>query len=299
MATAPINTVQQQGISPYASEYTTDLLGRGRALAETSYTPYGGNRLAEFSPLQKQAFEGIGGLTGYKPMDYSDPSKFMSPYQQNVTDIALREARRQSDITGQANAARAVQQGAFGGSRHGLVEAEQQRNLQQQLGDIQAKGLQAAFESAQRGQYLQDLADRYGYSSGVEALKTQLGAGTRQQEQEQKGLDIDYGTFKEQREFPYENLRFQKSLLQGFPITTTSVTGELPKTDWLSTLGGVGGLLAKNPDAIKNILGNLGGSASGISSLFSNLFGSGGGGASLSNTDEALRYLDSSLTGFY
>lgn len=252
-----------QSLSPYIAGYGTDILGRASALSNVPYTPYGGNRLAEFQPLQKQAFEGIGGLTGYKPMDYSDPSRFMSPYQQNVTDIALREARRQSDITGQANAARAVQQGAYGGSRHGLVEAEQQRNLQQQLGDIQAKGLQAAFESAQRGQYLQDLADRYGYSSGIEALKMQLGAGRQQQEQEQKGLDIDYGTFKEEREYPYERLKFARDIMTGFPMA--SRTEETP-TDWMSTAGGIAGLLANNPNAVKNIFGNIG-------SNFSSLFG--------------------------
>lgn len=255
-----------QSLSPYIAGYGTDILGRASALSNVPYTPYGGNRVAEFQPLQKQAFEGIGGLTGYKPMDYSDPSKFMSPYQQNVTDIAIREANRQGAMAAQANAARAVQQGAYGGARHGLVEAEQQRNLQQQLGDIQAKGLQAAFESAQRGQYLQDLADRFGYTSGIGALREKLAAGRQQQELEQKGLDIDYGTFKEEREYPYERLKFARDIMTGFPMA--SRTEETP-TDWMSTLGGIGGLLANNPDAVKNIFGNIG-------SNFSSLFGGGG-----------------------
>lgn len=256
-------TTVTQNLSPYIAGYGTDLLGRASALSNVPYTPYGGNRVAEFSPLQKEAFEGVASLTGYKPMDYSDPSKFMSPYQQNVTDIALREARRQSDIMGQANAARAVQQGAFGGSRHGLVEAEQQRNLQQQLGDIQAKGLQAAFESAQRGQYLQDLADRFGYTSGIGALREKLAAGKQQQELEQKGIDIDYDTFKEEREYPYKRLEFARNIMTGFPMA--SRTEETP-TDWMSTAGGIAGLLANNPNAVKNIAGNLG-------SNFSSLFG--------------------------
>lgn len=256
-----INTAQS--LSPYIAGYGTDILGKASALSNIPYTPYGGNRVAEFTPLQRQAFEGIGSLAGYSPMDYSDPSKFMSPYQQNVTDIALREARRQSDISGQANAARAVQQGAFGGSRHGLVEAERERNLQQQLGDIQAKGLQSSFESARQGQYLQDLANRAGQTMGIDRLRALYEAGAKQQNLEQKGLDIDYGTFKEERDFPYQQLRFAKEMMGNLPMT--ALAGTAP-TDWMSTLGGIGGLLANNPDALKNVFGNIG-------SNFSNLFG--------------------------
>ena len=77
-------------------------------------------------------------------------ANYMSPYMQNVVDIQQREARRASDIQAQQNAAQAVGQGAFGGSRAGLMEAERQRNLGTQLGDIQATGQQAAFNAAQQ-----------------------------------------------------------------------------------------------------------------------------------------------------
>ena len=37
----------------------------------------------------------------YTPLSYEDNlQRFMSPYQQNVTDIEKREARRQSEISG-------------------------------------------------------------------------------------------------------------------------------------------------------------------------------------------------------
>ena len=75
---------------------------------------------------------------------------YMSPYQQAVTDVEKREATRSSDIMQQQQQAQAVQQGAFGGSRSAIVEAERQRNLGQQLGDIQARGSQSAFQQAQQ-----------------------------------------------------------------------------------------------------------------------------------------------------
>jgi len=82
---------------------------------------------------------------------FTDPgvaSSYMSPYMQNVVDIQKREAQRQGDIAGTQRQAEAIRAGAFGGSGRHLVEAEAQRNLAQQMGDIQARGSQAAFEQA-------------------------------------------------------------------------------------------------------------------------------------------------------
>lgn len=82
---------------------------------------------------------------------FTDPgvaSSYMSPYMQNVVDIQKREAQRQADIAGTQRGSEAVRAGAFGGSRQAIMEAEAQRNLSQQMGDIQARGSQAAFEQA-------------------------------------------------------------------------------------------------------------------------------------------------------
>lgn len=73
---------------------------------------------------------------------------YINPYTQNVTDIAAREARRQSDITQAAQQAKYAQAGGFGGSRDAIMRAEMARNLGLQIGDIQEKGSQAAYESA-------------------------------------------------------------------------------------------------------------------------------------------------------
>ena len=75
---------------------------------------------------------------------------YMSPYMQNVVDIQKREAQRQSGIQGTQQQAQAVGAGAFGGSRDAIMRAERERNLGQQMGDIQAAGSQAAFGQAQQ-----------------------------------------------------------------------------------------------------------------------------------------------------
>jgi hypothetical protein len=75
---------------------------------------------------------------------------YMSPYMQNVVDIQKREAARQSGIQGTQQQAQAAQAGAFGGGRDAIMRAERERNLGQQMGDIQAQGLQAAYQQAQQ-----------------------------------------------------------------------------------------------------------------------------------------------------
>ena len=75
---------------------------------------------------------------------------YMSPYMQNVVNAQQREAIRQSNIQRTNEQAAATRAGAFGGSRQAIVEAERQRNLGTQLGDIQASGLQQAYQQIGR-----------------------------------------------------------------------------------------------------------------------------------------------------
>lgn len=110
-------------------------------------------------------------------------AQYMSPYIEQAMEPQLREAARASDIQRNINQAQAVQQGAFGGSRQAIVEAERQRNLATQQGDIRAKGLQSAYEQAQ-AQFNQDAARRLqaqqlnqqaGLTVGQQNLAAQLG----------------------------------------------------------------------------------------------------------------------------
>lgn len=82
--------------------------------------------------------------------DTDTVSRFMSPYMQNVVDVEKQAAARDYQIAEQARRAQAATAGAFGGSRHGVMEAEAQRGLMSQLQGIQTKGTQSAFETAQR-----------------------------------------------------------------------------------------------------------------------------------------------------
>lgn len=110
--------------------------------------------------------------------------EYMNPYQQAVTDIEKRELARQADIARNAEQARLAQASAYGGSRQAIMEAERQRNLMQQMGDIQTKGSQAAydrglaqrFKEAELGMDAQKATEgsrQFGYSKLMDAAELQ------------------------------------------------------------------------------------------------------------------------------
>jgi len=147
----PEKTTQVADLPDWAKPSAQKLLGKAEALTEgAQYQPYRGQRVADFSPLQQQAFQNAVQMDAGPQGFAQNVPQYMSPYMQNVVDIQKREAARQSDILRNQQQAQAVGAGAFGGSRQAIVEAERQRNLGQQLGDIQAQGSQAAYQQAQQ-----------------------------------------------------------------------------------------------------------------------------------------------------
>jgi hypothetical protein len=142
--------------------------------------------------------------------------QYMNPYQQQVTDIQKREAARQSSIQGVQQQAQATQAGAFGGSRDAIMRAERERNLSQQMGDIQATGSQAGFQNAQQ-QFNAEQAARLqaqqanqqaGLTTGVQNLSAQLGT---QQLKTQTGLQVALANLTNEQQAAVQN---QASQLQ-------------------------------------------------------------------------------------
>jgi hypothetical protein len=277
-------SVTQTSIPEYARPYVERMLGKAEAYAETPYQPYQGERIAGFTPMQQQAFQGIqnlqtapqlqqgsalAGLAGLGSlgagMQYqgmaTDPRQmqaWMSPYQQAVTDIGLREARRQSDLSALQSAGQAARAGAFGGSRFGLQEAERQRNLAQTQADIQAKGSQAAFDAARQAQQFGATLGLQGMGQAGQAAATmgQLGtaefgqqkdiinamqnAGAMQQSLEQQRLQQQYQDFLNQRGYPQQQLAFMSDMLRGLPLSQSAQQMYQAPPSMLSQAAGLG-----------------------------------------------------------
>lgn len=113
--------------------------------------------------FQMQTPEQFGGLQA---------QQYMSPFAQNVTDIQKREAIRDAQKGQLAQDLGAARQGTYGGSRQLLAGLERERMLGQQLGDIQQRGSQSAYENAQ-AQFERDRAA--GMTAGQANLQAALG----------------------------------------------------------------------------------------------------------------------------
>lgn len=117
-------------------------------------------------------------------------AQYMSPYQQNVVDVQLAEARRQADIRRNEQALGSIKTGTFGGGRQALMASEADRDLARQLGEIQATGSQSAFENAQK----QFAADR---TAQMAANQQNLQADMEQRRLEQQGDQFAVGLQKD------------------------------------------------------------------------------------------------------
>ena len=228
---------QTQDLPDWAKPYAKDILSKGAALSDTEKNPYqtfAGQRIAGFQPLQEQAFKTVGGMDAGPQGFQQNIGSYMSPYMQNVVDIEKREAGRQSGIMGTQQQAQATQAGAFGGARDALQRAERERNLSQQMGDIQTRGSQAAYESA-ANQFRQGITQQ----SGLAQLQGNLGA--QQQQQAQRPLDVAYQDFLNQQNYPYKQLGFMSDLLRGTPTGSSSTINMYqPPGSVLGQLGGLG-----------------------------------------------------------
>jgi len=273
----------ESNLSNWAGPYVTNMLGQGQALANMPYQAYMGQLSAGESPLQTGAFSTASGLTtpssignaattagtiatdasklAYSPTTTSfnaaQATNYMNPYLEASLKPQLDEARRQSQVTQQQNAAKMTQAGAFGGSRGAILDAETQRNLGSNLANITGTGYANAYDKATQ-QFNADQTRKmqeaqYGAGFGLQGLQTglqaaqaqgslgvqqsqadinklnaQLTAGGQQRGIESEGIAADKAQFEEARANPYKMIQYQQSLLQGLPLAAQSYQGIEP-----------------------------------------------------------------------
>jgi len=271
--------------------YTTD--DKGNVTGVKDYVPYTGERVAGFTPEQRAVQSEVAGMTtpggfgtaasglgmgtglgfdaagaglsqafGYSPTAISGgmftpgaAAYYGSPYESAVTDVAVREARRQGDIERSRGALGAIGRGTFGGARQALMQAEQDRNLAQNIGDIRAKGAESGYLNAQKmfeadqarrmkaaelGQQGQQYAAGLGKDIGLaglqagmegaaktgalaateqmsnlERLKAQAASAGEKQALQQEINNLQYQQFQEERNYQKAQLDYLSNILRG------------------------------------------------------------------------------------
>jgi len=151
------------------------------------------------------AAQGLTGALGYNPgtveslsmqapdtFDATTRDQYMSPFTDAVTEEAIKEARRQGDITANKFAMQSIGQGTFGGGREALMAGQANAETNALIANLRAKGDQAAFENAQM-QFERDRAA--GINVGTQNLQAEQQRRQLQQSGDQfgAGLQRDLG----------------------------------------------------------------------------------------------------------
>jgi len=259
---AQFSPLQQLSYENAAMMRTSPQLGDATAMAgsaglgalNTSFT---------YNPYVNQQFtSGTNAAPGYDASGKFQPGsgnvgQYMSPYMDTVVARQQQDAQRQGDIARQTQNAQAARSGAFGGSGNLIANNQLNAQLARQKGDIQAQGMQQAFQNAQQqfnqsqaqnmgaaqlnaqqGQFgaglgLQGLQTaltsanalgqlgntQYQQNMGVNALQNQY--GLQQQAQMQKDYDTKYQDFLNAQNYPYKQIGFMSDILRGVPLTQT------------------------------------------------------------------------------
>lgn len=158
------------------------------------------------------------GVTTTAPKSWTDAgiaSQYMSPYMQNVVDIQKRESMR--DYAKQLNQlkSQAVGAKAYGGSRLAIEQAEAARNQAQRLGDIEAQGLQQAYQQGM-GQF-----------STEQGLGSQVGMANTAQINQLKSQYMQMGMTEAQANQAAINQARQFTASQGQAAQTQNVSNQL------------------------------------------------------------------------
>lgn len=299
---------ETSNLPAYVQPYFEGMLQRSQSLLTQPYQAYGQERIAGFTPEQNQVQQnilgqqtpgqfgtatglgtaaGLGSLAAsqYGPQQFGVGSftqpgaaqAYMSPYVQNALNVQKQEAIRDAQQGQLAANLGAARQGTYGGSRQLLAAMERERNLGQNLSNIEATGLQSAYDRAanqfntEQNQWMQaqqagEQSRQFGASLGLQGLaqtgqmaqtlgnlgqmqgQTDLARLNQQQQTaaqnqalQQQYLDTAYQDFLAQRDYPLQMLQQYSSLLHGVPVSpNTTQTMSAPSPSLASQIMGTG-----------------------------------------------------------
>jgi hypothetical protein len=273
--TTTVNT----NVPEYARPYVENMLEAGqRQLFQTKgntitgfrdYQPYADDPAAYFAgptdlqqatynearnmqtPGQIGVASGIAGISGLGQLgagsryaqQVTNPNavqQYMSPYQQQVTDIAKMNAVREAQIAGQQANLGAARQGTYGGARQALAQSEREKNLLSNLSNIQAQGSQSAYDKAMQSMQFGSNLGLQGLQGATSTAGTlgQLGAtaqqadiarmnlqnqmGGQQQQYQQNIINQAIQDYATQQQYPLMQLGVMSNLLRGLPMQSSN-----------------------------------------------------------------------------
>ena len=161
--------------------------------------------------------------------------------RQRIAEVGVDQFNREEEARRQAEEAR---RGQFNVEAGRLAEFDERRRTQaneEARREIERQEREREqFNEQERRRINAEEADR---RYGLSALRDMATAGATQRGIEQEGITADYLQYQQEQQYPYEQLQFMQSMLQGLPITATSRQFVEPG-GFQELSGGIGGILA-------------------------------------------------------
>lgn len=166
-------------------------------------------------------------------------AQFQNPWQQQVFDASMGQMDRARQMAMNDVGAQATRAGAFGGSRHGVAEAETNRGFADQIGNLSAnlnmQGFNTALNAGQQQQQAQmagagqlGTLSNLGFGFGQQLTNNQLTQGAQQQQIQQQLIDAMKGQYGGFTGAPRSGTELLASILSGTPYSQTQTTKESP-----------------------------------------------------------------------
>lgn len=211
-------TTQNSGLPAFAMPYGAGYLQRAQQVADTPYQAYTGQRVADFSPWQQQAFQAQAqrAMSGSPVMNAAN-SQLQStisganlngnPYLQSQIDAAQGDLVRQWNNVQKPQWDASMQRsGSFGNSGIAQAQAMAQEGLGRNLGMI---GSNMRFQNYanERNNQMQatSMAPTFAQQDYNDISQLQQ-AGAAYQGQNQRLLDNAYSQFMDSRQYPQQQL---------------------------------------------------------------------------------------------
>ena len=247
---------QQAGLGAIQYDPEGRIIGFGQGTGIAAYEPF----------LQQAAAQVQAGPSGYQ--------QYMSPYQQDVINEAVKRQEEYGAQQQQNLAASAVGQGAFGGGRYDVARGQLQRGTTEAIGktvaDLQAQNYAQAIGRQQQG--IANLLAIPGAQQGFEQNVQQgLGAyGQGSQAYNQSILNALQQGEQTAMNFPFQRLQQATNIFGGLSSGTPSTPGmPLTTSPYLTGAQGIASLY-KQTMPISNVIGDV---VKGAGSILSNVFG--------------------------
>lgn len=307
------NTNQTTGPEQWMRDTGQGLYQQAADGIPTSFTPYGGERVAGMGPTYDQAKGIIQGLTGpsqdlttagtvldsLRTAPGNDVTKsvgdYVNPYVEGTLNPTLRHIHEAQDAEQLQNNQAATMAGAFGDPQQGIARAITNDKFNNQIGDATSKAYSDAWNAgqAQQNTVLSRMMQLPGLYSGLDTSKfnrsTALSRyltsfGQTDQAQGQAQDNVNYENWQQQNGgYATNRVNVLMQLLNQTPHQTTQNGTQVQQGNKVeqttqpdNSLLQVGGKLAGT--ALGAYLGGPAGAQMG-STLGGSLFGSGGGSA--------------------